>query len=156
VTIKPAAGIMKVQDDVQVDAAHGIVFGFAIVSKIKNAAGAYEDYYDLNIDTEGVHKGKPVPEAITDDAILKAVVEASAAGTHMVGDEMHAGPDTGSYPFMFPLTEDIAKALGIDAPKLGLLVGYHPEAAVLKKFEDGTYTGFSMTGGRVAYEEEEA
>jgi hypothetical protein len=150
-----ASKIMKVQEDVQVDASHGIVFGFAIVSKIRNAEGVYEDYYDLNVDVEGIHKGKKVPEAITDDAILKAVVDASDAGTHMVGDEMHDGPDTGNYPFMFPLTEDIAKALGIDAPKLGLLVGYRPEADVLKKFQDGTYTGFSMTGGRVEFEEEE-
>lgn len=153
---KPAPQIVKVQEDVQVDAAHGIVFGFAIVSKVKNDAGVYEDYYDLNIDVDGVHKGKKVPEAITDDAILKAVVEATEPGTHLVGDEMHAGPDTGNYPFMFPLTEDIAKALGIDAPKLGLLVGYRPEPDVLKKFQDGTYTGFSMTGGRIAFEEEDS
>lgn len=151
----PAPQIIKVQEDVQIDAAHGIVFGFAIVSKIRKDDGTYEDYYDLNIDTEGVHKGKKVPEAVTDDAILKAVVEATEPGTHLVGDEMHDGPDSGTYPFMFPLTEDIAKALGVDAPKLGLLVGYRPEAEVLKKFQDGTYTGFSMTGGRVAYEEEE-
>lgn len=153
-TIKTAP-IMKVQDDVQVDASHGIVFGFAIVSKVRNAEGVYEDYYDLNVDTDGPHKGQRVPEAIPDDAILKAVVEATEPGTHLVGDEMHDGPDSGTYPFMFPLTEDIAKALGIDAPKLGLLVGYRPEPDVLKKFQDGTYTGFSMTGGRVEFEEEE-
>lgn len=152
---KPTPQIMKVQDDVQVDATHGIVFGFAIVSKVRNAEGVYEDYYDLNVDVDGVHKGQRVPEAITDDAILKAVVDATEPGTHLVGDEMHDGPDSGTYPFMFPLTEDIAKALGIDAPKLGLLVGYRPEADVLKKFQDGTYTGFSMTGGRVEFEEEE-
>jgi hypothetical protein len=146
--------IAKVNEDVNVDAAHGLVFGFAIVSKTLNAAtGEYEPYYDLNIDVDGIHKGKAVPEAITDDAILKAVVDATAPGTHLVGDEMHDGPDSGSYPFMFPLTEDIAKALGIKPPKLGLLVGYKPEPDVLKKFQDGTYTGFSMTGARIEYEE---
>ena len=145
---------MKVNDGVNVDAAHGIVFGFAIVSKVRNADGVYEDYYDLNVDTDGVHKGKPVPENITDEAIMKAAVDAMQAGSHMVGDEMHDGPDSGTYPFFFPLTEDVAKALELDAPKLGLLVGYKPEADVLKKFQDGTYTGFSMTGGRVDSVEE--
>lgn len=151
----PASTIMKVEEIVNIDAAHGIVFGFAIVSKVRNDAGVFEDYYDLNIDQDGVHKGKRVPENITDDAILKAVVDATAPGTHLVGDEMHAGPDSGTYPFMFPLTEEIAKALGIETPKLGLLVGYRPTADVLKKFQDGTYTGFSMTGARVEFEEDD-
>ena len=64
-----------------------------------------------------------------------------------------AGDDTGTYYFMFPLTEDIAKALEIETKRTGLLVAYKPEPEVLAKFADGTYTGFSMEGARVTFEE---
>jgi hypothetical protein len=136
--------ITKVSDVLGVDDDHGIVFGFAIVCTKDG-----EDYYDLNVDDDGLHKGKAVPEHITEDAMLKAVVDATLPGTHLEGDEMHAGPNTGSYPFMFPLTAEIAKALGITTERTGLLCGYRPEASVLAKFKDGTYTGFSITGARL-------
>ncbi len=66
------------------------------------------------------------------------------------GNEQHAGPDVGTYPFVFPLTEDIAKAMGITGyKKSGLMVGYRPPKDVLAKFLDGTYTGFSIEGMRL-------
>lgn len=143
--------IVKVNDVVNVDEEHGIVFGFAIVCKKDG-----EDYYDLNVDLEGVHKGKRVPEHITEDAMFKAAAEAAELGVQMPGNDMHAGDDTGAYWFMFPLTTEIAKALDIETPRTGLLVGYKPEADILAKFKDGTYTGFSIEGARVEYEEVEA
>jgi hypothetical protein len=138
--------IVKVNDVISVDEEHGLVFGYAIVSKIANAAGELEDYYDLNVDQDGVHKGQRVPEHITE-----------SVGTHVPGNDMHAGPDVGSYYFMFPVTTEIAKALGWEVKKTGLVVGYHPgDDAMLAKFKNGTYTGFSIEGERVTAEEIEA
>jgi hypothetical protein len=149
--------IVKVNDVISVDEEHGLVFGYAIVSKIANAAGELEDYYDLNVDQDGVHKGQRVPEHITEDCMFKAAVEAVSVGTHVPGNDMHAGPDVGSYYFMFPVTTEIAKALGWEVKKTGLVVGYHPgDDAMLAKFKNGTYTGFSIEGERVTAEEIEA
>ncbi len=150
--------ITKVNDVISVDVEHGLVFGYAIVSK-KRAGhdGAFEDYYDLNVDTEGVLKGQRVPEHITEDAMFKAAVDAAETGLQMAGNVQHAGDDVGAYYFMFPVTEEIAKALDWQVTKTGLVVGYHPaDDEVLKKFKDGTFTGFSIEGARVEYDEVEA
>jgi hypothetical protein len=154
---KTASKIVKVNDVLNVDEEHGLVFGYAIVSKTRDSFdGEFADYYDLNIDRDGVHKGQRVPECITEDAMFKAAVDASETGMQLPGDEQHAGPDVGAYYFMLPVTEEIAKALDWQVKKTGLVVGYHPgDDAVLQKFKDGTYTGFSITGERVEYEEEE-
>lgn len=135
------------------DTALGLVFGFAIVSKVRNDAGELEDYHDLNVDVAGPHAGKKIPENITEDAMFKAAVDAASQGVQMAGNDMHDGPDTGTFWFMFPLTEEIAKALDIVTKRTGLLVAYKPEPEVLAKFADGTYTGFSMEGARVTFEE---
>lgn len=147
--------IVKVNDVIGVDDGHGLVFGYAIVTKVRNADGDLEDYYDLNVDQEGVHKGKRVPENITDEAMLEAYVDVRKASTDLPGNEQHAGPDTGVYYDLFPLTEEIAKSLDITVKRTGLLCVYKPEADVLAKFKDGTYTGFSIEGARVDYEESE-
>jgi hypothetical protein len=153
-----ATKIVKVNDVINVDEEHGLVFGYAIVSKTRDTFdGEFADYYDLNVDQDGVHKGQRVPENITEDAMFKAAVDGAATGMQLAGDEEHAGPDVGSYYFMLPVTEDIAKALDWQVKKTGLVVGYHPgDDEVLKKFKDGTYKGFSITGERVEYEEEDA
>lgn len=150
--------IVKVSDVISVDAEHGLVFGYAIVSKTRpDFTSEFEDYYDLNVDQDGVHKGQRVPEHITEDAMFKAAVEASATGIQMAGNVQHAGPDVGSYYFMLPVTEEMAKALDWQVKKTGLVVGYHPgDDEVLAKFKDGTFTGFSIEGQRVDYEEVDA
>ncbi len=151
---KVADKIIKVNDVLNVDEEHGLVFGYAIVSKVRAADGTFVDYYDLNVDTEGVHKGQRVPEHITEDAMFKAAVDAAETGMQMPGNDMHAGPNVGSYYFMFPVTEEMAKALKWTVEKTGLVVGYHPaDADVLAKFKNGTYTGFSIEGARVDYDE---
>ena len=143
--------IVKVNDVVNVDEGHGLVFGFGIVCTKDG-----EDYYDLNVDVDGIHKGKPVPENVTEEAMFKSAVEAAELGVQMAGNDMHAGADTGLYYFMFPLTTEIAKAMEITTTRTGLMVAYKPEPAILAKFIDGTYTGFSIEGARVEYEEVEA
>lgn len=147
--------IVKVNDVINVDEEHGLVFGYAIVSKTRASTDdAFEDYYDLNVDVDGVHKGQRVPEHITEDAMFKAAVDAAETGMQMAGNDMHAGPDVGSYYFMLPVTEEMAKALDWQVKKTGLVVGYHPaDEDVLAKFKNGTYTGFSIEGARVDYDE---
>ena len=142
--LEPETNVMKDAGQfrvAKVDEGLGLVFGFAIVCKVNG-----EDYYDLNIDPSG----ERVPEHIPEDAMTKAALDLSEAGAP--GNEMHKGPDKGHYPFMFPLTTDIAKAMGITTEKTGLMVAYKPPADVLAKFKDGTYTGFSIEGGRIKSE----
>lgn len=127
----------------------GLVFGWAIVCKEDG-----KPYYDLNIDWEGEHAGKRVPEHITEAAMLKGGFE-FAMTPDRPGNEMHAGPETGSYPFVFPLTEEIAKAMGITCKRSGLMIAYKPTPPVLAKFVSGEYTGFSIEGLRGHSEEHE-
>lgn len=150
---KPLSKIIKVNDVVNVDEGHGLVFGMAIVCKIADATGELQDYYDLNVDQAGVHKGKRIPENITEDAMFKCAVDAATSGVQMAGNVEHEGDDAGSYYFMFPVTTDIAKALGWTVQKTGLAVAYKPTPEVLQGFKDGLYTGFSIEGARVDYVE---
>lgn len=147
--------IVKVNDVINVDAEHGLVFGYAIVCKTRDTFdGEFQPYFDLNVDLDGVHKGKRVPEEITEDCMFKAAVDAAATGLQMAGNVQHEGDDVGAYYFIFPVTEEMAKSLDWQVKKTGLVVGYHPgDDDVLKKFKDGTFTGFSIEGARVEYEE---
>lgn len=142
--------LLKVSDVLSVDEEQGVVIGWAIVCTQDG-----EPYYDLNVDVDGVHKGKAVPEHITEDCMFKAAAEAVSEGL-LAGNEMHSGPDSGHYVFLLPLTTEIAKALDITTKRTGLIVGYKPEPDVLAKFKNGTYTGFSIEGERVEYKELEA
>jgi hypothetical protein len=112
---------------VKVDSNLGLVFGFAIVS-----TSGGEPYYDV--------QGDHIPEA----AMLKAATEFME--NSRIAKEMHQGEPKGSVVFAFPLTTDIAKSLGITTERTGLLIAMKPTAAVLEKFRDGTYTGFSIGG----------
>jgi hypothetical protein len=114
----------------KIDAQHGVVFGFAMVSKVDG-----EPFFD----SQGDH--------ITEEALLEASLH------YMEGDrvakEMHRGEPMGKVVFAFPLTTDIAKMLGIESRRTGLIIGMKPSGNVLKKFADGTYTGFSIGGSYV-------
>ena len=125
----------------------GLVFGWAIICKEDG-----QDYFDLNIDYEGEHAGERVPENITELAMLKGAF-GFAVETDRPGNEMHVGPETGSFAFLWPLTTEIAKAMGLTCKRTGLMVAYHPEVAVLEKFKSGEYTGFSIEGFRGHSEE---
>jgi hypothetical protein len=130
----------------KVDDSLGLVFGWAIVCKVNG-----EDYYDLNVDYAGEHEGERVPEHIPEPTMVKAAVDFVGKGA--AGNEMHDGPDVGQYVFVFPMTTEIAKAMGMTTEKTGLMVAYKPPAGVLQKFKDGTYTGFSIEGRRGDFEE---
>jgi len=130
----------------KIDPKLGLVFGWAVICKIDG-----EPYFDRNVDFAGKHKGKRVPEHVTEDAMLKASVEFMDG--ERAGNELHEGPDSGHYVFVFPMTSDIAKAMGIETKKTGMMVAYKPTPDVLKKFESGEYTGFSIEGKRIHFEE---
>lgn len=112
---------------VKVDSNLGLVFGFAIVSTLDGSP-----YFD----SQGDH----IPE----DAMLKAATDFMEHSR--IAKEMHAGDQKGSVVFAFPLTADIAKALGIETKQTGLLIAMKPNEDVLGKFKDGTYSGFSIGG----------
>ena len=118
----------------KVDRGLGLVMGYAIVCKEDG-----EDYYDL--------QGDHVPE----DAMLKAALDFMENGG--VAKEMHRGDEAGSVVFAFPLTTDVAKALGVEARRTGLLIAMKPDPAMMKRFETGELTGFSIGGLRLKDEE---
>lgn len=119
---------------VKYDEALGLVFGFAIICKIKG-----EPYFDV--------QGDHIPE----DAMLKAA--ADFMKDVRVAKEMHSGDQIGDVVFCFPLTTEIAKSFDIVTPQTGLLIAMKPSAGVLAKFKSGEYTGFSIGGRRVNDEE---
>lgn len=118
----------------------GLVFGYAIVSKVQG-----EDYYD--------HHGDHIPE----DSMLKAAV--GFMETERVAGDMHQRDEkgetikSGQILFAFPMTQEIADSLDIVVKQTGLLVAMKPTPEVLKKFESGEYTGFSIGGRRITDEE---
>jgi hypothetical protein len=128
----------------KVDQALGLVMGYAVICKIDG-----QPYYDLNLDPDG----QRVPEHIPEEAMLKASVDFMQ--NSRIGNEMHGGGDKGTFVFAFPLTTDIAKAMGVETRTTGLMVAYKPPPEVLAKFVDGTYKGFSIEGRRITVEEHE-
>jgi hypothetical protein len=119
----------------KVDESLGLVFGWAIVCKDDNG----EDYFDVQEDH--------IPE----DAMLKAA--ADFMGDSRVAKEMHFGDEKGSFVFAWPLTSEIAKAMGVTTKRTGLMVAGKFTPGVLAKFRSGEYTGFSIGGTRVRDEE---
>jgi len=118
----------------KVDESLGLAFGWAIVCKENG-----EDHYD----TQGDH----IPE----DVMLKAASE--FMGSERIGADMHVWDKdgnpvkTGSVVFAWPMTTDIAKAMGVEGTTTGLMVAYKPDSEeIMAKFRDGSYTGFSIGG----------
>jgi hypothetical protein len=121
----------------KVDVDLGLVMGFAIICTKDG-----KPYYD----TQDDH--------IPDDSMLKAA--ADFMENSRAAKEMHAGDKIGNVTFAFPLTQDIADAFGIVTKTTGLMIAMKPDdPAVLDKFRDGTYTGFSIGGLRGEDEDDE-
>lgn len=129
------AGQKRTFEVAKVDAELGLVFGFAIVCKI---AGV--EYFDV--------QGDHIPE----ESMLEASLDFME--NSQVAKEMHQGERKGSIVFAFPLTTDIAKSMGIQAEKTGLMIAMKPASEeMLQKFKTGEYTGFSIGGRRIQDEE---
>lgn len=117
------------------DGGLGLVIGFAIVCTEDG-----QPYFDV--------QGDHVPE----DAMLKAAADFMEASR--MASAQHDGSNVGTILFAFPLTADVAKALEISSARTGLLIAMRPsDPEVLRRFVDGTYTGFSIGGRRVVDEE---
>ena len=118
----------------KVDESLGLVMGLAIVCTEDG-----EPYFDL--------QGDHIPE----ETMLKAALDFME--NSQVAKEMHDGEQAGTVVFAWPMTEDIAKAFGILTRKTGLMIAVKPDADMLKKFQLGELTGFSIGGLRLEDEE---
>lgn len=130
----PNTGQLQKAQVFKVDQGLGLVFGWGIICKEDG-----EDHYDL--------QGDHIPEDVMVEATSDFMENARVA------KDMHVGDQHGVIVHSFPLTGDIAKAMGIETKKTGWMVAMKPCEAVLAKYVDGTYTGFSIGGG-CAYVEE--
>lgn len=119
----------------KVDKSLGLVFGYAIICKVDG-----KDYWD----TQDNH----VPEA----SMLEAVFDFMKSSR--TSKEMHSGDEKGKIVFGFPVTEEIAKALGWTVKQTGFVVGAHyDDPVIIEKFANGEYTGFSIGGAYIETEE---
>lgn len=113
----------------------GLIIGFGIICSVDG-----DPYFDL----QGDH--------IPDDSMLKAATDFMLHSR--VAKEMHSDKEVGKVVFAWPLTADIAKAMGIKAKVTGLMIAVKSEDdSLVGKFADGTYTGFSIGGVRIEDEE---
>ena len=128
---------------IKVDESLGIVFGFAVVC-MENG----EPYIDL-------HDDHAPEEAMFRAAVKFAKTAQMSTDMHERDEDNQPVPDGEGVQFMFPLTTEIAKSMGIVTERTGLMVAMKPSPAVLAKFVDGTYTGFSIGGRYITNEEGE-
>lgn len=141
------AKILKVGSYTDADGQElGLIFGFAMICKVRQDDGTFADYVDTDGDEfpEGA-----MLEASTDFAKSKRV-----ACTMHERDANDNPVQDGGVIHHFPLTEDIAKALGIDTPLTGLLIALQPDdPETLEKARRGEYTGFSIGGEALQIED---
>lgn len=156
--------LISTTDLLKVNAELGVVFGYAIVCRERDAEGDWQDHYD----TQGHH----IPEvemlkASVDFAqhasearaelIAKALVDAlrdesSVDEDRMVelvkaaSKDMHEGDDIQEVVQMLPVTEELAEALDWQIKKTGLVIALKPTAEVLELYKSGQRTGFSIGG----------
>jgi cation transport regulator len=118
----------------KVDDSLGMVFGWAIVSEING-----EPYYDTQ------------SHYIPSDVAMKSFAKYMQG--ERVAKAMHKGERIGSAVFGWPMTPDIMKAMGLQSDKTGVMIAMKPDgAAILKNYQSGEWTGFSI-GGRAVLED---
>lgn len=120
----------------KVETALGLVFGWGMVCTEKG-----EDHFDL----QGDH--------IPDDVMLKSTTEYMQGPR--VAKDMHTGEQIGIVVHSWPQTAEIAKAFGETVERTGWKHAMKPASdKILKQFESGERTGFSI-GGLCSYVEVE-
>ena len=131
------------------DTSLGLIFGFAMICKVRQDDGTFAEFWDGDKPNDHFPE-QGMLEASTEFAKSKRV----ACSMHARDANQQPVPD-GGVVHHFPLTEAIAKALGIDTPYTGLLIALAPDnPESLEKAADGTYTGFSI-GGEVIEADDE-
>ena len=105
----------------------GIVFGWGMITKING-----EPYYDLD------------NQHIPNDIMVKSTSDFME--TARVSNDSHTDVEIGTVVHSFPLSNEIAKAMGISSGINGWMVGVKPNKDILAKFISGEYTGFSIEG----------
>lgn len=134
------AQILKVSTEL------GLIFGFAMICKVRDDQGNFVPFNDTDNDQ---FDEVGMLEASTEFAMTKRV----ACDMH-ARDKDDKPVQDGGVIHHFPLTEEIAKALGIITPVTGLLIALRPDnPETLEKARTGEYTGFSI-GGEVIEAEE--
>lgn len=135
-TEKMIARVAKVDDEL------GIVFGWAIISKING-----EDYWDTQQD----HIPEDSMLVASADYMMKSRI---AGNMHRYeGDTAESVEPVGKVIFAFPLTTEIAKSMNIKSAISGLMIGMKVDRPdILAKFKSGEYTGFSIGGYRLVDE----
>lgn len=119
----------------KVDDSLGLVMGFAII-----CAEDGEPYFDL--------QGDHIPE----DSMVKAATDFML--NSRVAKDMHEGEAAGGIVFAWPMTAEIAEAMGIVTKRTGLMIAMKPDSDdMLEKFRSGEYTGFSIGGTRLEDED---
>lgn len=114
------ASVVKVLADL------GLVVGRAMVCTEKG-----EDHYD--------QQGDHIPVIVA----AEAMIDFAEAPVHKV---MHEGEAVGKFLGWMLFCEATKSALNIECDWEGIGVIFRPDADVMKKYEDGTYTGFSIGG----------
>ena len=113
---------------VKVDSEQGIVYGWAIVSKIDG-----KEYFDL--------QDEHIPEHVMMNCSSDFMCNVRST------KNMHVGEDTGTVVHSFPMTEEMKKSFDIECSYTGWMVGVKPtNKETVDKFKKGVYTGFSIGG----------
>jgi hypothetical protein len=140
------------------DAKLGLVFGFAIVCKVKNADGVFEEYYDSGSYDED--RDQVYADHITEEAMIEAATEFMKSQRVVTEDherdENDAPVKKGMVVHSMPLTESLVTELGMDIDKTGWLVAIEPTTAMFKRYECGELNQFSIGGGAIREPEKES
>ncbi len=119
----------------KVDEGLSTVFGWGLVTSRDG-----KPYIDLQGDSIG------------DDVMVKAV--SAFNESDRTAKLMHVGGGIGRVTHSFALTEEIAKAMGLQTRQYGWMVGVKiDDPAILQKFKTGELTGFSIAGTVSDFEE---
>ena len=110
-----------------VNAELGIVFGWGMVTNISG-----QPYFD----TDNQH--------FPDTMMVKATSDFMEG--QRINNNDHTANDVGMVVHSFPLSKEIADAMGVHSNINGWMVGVKPGADSLAKFASGEYTGFSIEG----------
>lgn len=120
---------------VKADKSLGLIFGWAIISCEDG-----KPYYDI--------QGDHIPES----SMLEASTDFML--NHRAMKVMHEGKKVGKVVFAWPMTEEIAQAMGIEGKRTGLMIAVKPDNPnVIQRFKDRKYTGFSIGGNRLVDED---